>query len=294
MNENSWRESADACRADSPDLQQDELQSLRQELSEDADLRATFETSQQLDRQIRDAFQDVSVPEGLEARLLSPLDGSGPTPHGFAPNLVAIPTWRKIAAVAALLLVMVGAYRWTSDRPRFGSENELVQAARHWPGQLSAEWQERSSAPSHWPPEHQLAAASDAWQTIVDGKVTVVCYRLTPERSPLGEFDGIPPHGPQPRAEPLGYLFVLPATEANVEWTSPPGRALSTQGQQVAAWRHGPGVFVLVLNGTAEKYRQLTGQSQNMAVNWIFPHHASKARACPAIGCTLNSSTQPT
>ena len=69
------REQMDACRPDSDDLHLPEhaadLAELQVGLRESAEVRCELDRIQQSDRIIRSATHDVSLPAGLEAKLLA-------------------------------------------------------------------------------------------------------------------------------------------------------------------------------------------------------------------------------
>ncbi len=78
------REQMDACRPDSDDLHMPEhaadLAELHGSLPENAEVRGEWERIQQSDRVIRSGMQDVSLPAGLEARLLAAVQAAQPEP----------------------------------------------------------------------------------------------------------------------------------------------------------------------------------------------------------------------
>lgn len=78
------REQIDACRPDSHDPHMPEhaaeLAEFAAGLRESGEIRSQWERSQHNDRILRGAMQDVSLPTGLEARLLAAVQSSSVTP----------------------------------------------------------------------------------------------------------------------------------------------------------------------------------------------------------------------
>ncbi|MBC7854151.1 MAG: hypothetical protein IAF94_12015 [Pirellulaceae bacterium] len=150
------REQMDACRPDSDDLHLPEhaadLAELQAGLRESVDVRTQWERSQQDSRIIRGAMQDVSLPSGLEGRLLAaahaaqavPLAGveqavREETPAGDHP-VVSTPakTNRRlvirvtVGLIAASVLVGVFAVQSWPQKEQQVSKDQLASQVDEW------------------------------------------------------------------------------------------------------------------------------------------------------------------
>jgi hypothetical protein len=70
------REAIEACRPESDDLNDPDLEFLAQHLADDPESAALYHRTQDLDARIASAFHQVDVPSGLEQRLLARLESA--------------------------------------------------------------------------------------------------------------------------------------------------------------------------------------------------------------------------
>jgi negative regulator of sigma E activity len=164
------REQMDACRPDSDDLHLPEhaadLAELLAGLRESAEVRARWEQSQHEGRMIRGAMQDVSLPAGLEARLLAAVHASQAVPLAGVEQAVReeplsedvstapAPANRRrwfmrvaggLAGTAALVLVGVLAIQsFTRTEPEI-TRDELASRAEEWLGSVDVRSMVKSS-----------------------------------------------------------------------------------------------------------------------------------------------------
>lgn len=157
MNERpTLREQMDACRPDSDDLHLPEhaadLAELQAGLRESAEVRTQWERSQQDSRTIRSAMQDVSLPAGLEARLLAAVQAARSVPLACVEEVVRdeVPPGDHLATpspakanrrwfirvasglVAACVLVGVVAFQNWPQKEQQVSKDQLVSQVDEW------------------------------------------------------------------------------------------------------------------------------------------------------------------
>jgi len=150
MNERpTIREQIDACRPDSDDLHLPEhaadLAELTAGLRENGPVRAQFVLSQQVDRVVRGAMQDVSLPAALEARLLAAVQAeSAPVenPVILAPTATNRRWFLKIAGslTATAALVLVGFIALNSFQPAEQpiTKDQLASQVQDWLASVDA------------------------------------------------------------------------------------------------------------------------------------------------------------
>ncbi|MFN0016802.1 MAG: twin-arginine translocation signal domain-containing protein [Pirellulaceae bacterium] len=163
MNERpTIREQMDACRPDSDDLHLPEhaadLAELTAGVRENGPVRAQFELSQQVDRVVRGAMQEVSLPVGLEARLLAAVQAeSAPigNPVVLAPAAVNRRSFLKVAggltAAAALVLVGVLALNWFKPAEQPITKDQLASQVQDWLGNVDVKTMVQATKPTPAP-----------------------------------------------------------------------------------------------------------------------------------------------
>ena len=143
----------DASRADGHDLQLPELADVAEHVRNDQRARALLERSHRLDRQMRTAMHQVSIPAGLAERIQRAVaavpavsDNLLPAAAPGVPERPAVATdevqrhsargWKPVAAAIALaasLLVMVGAWQLWFDVPHDPlTEENLAERSMAW------------------------------------------------------------------------------------------------------------------------------------------------------------------
>jgi hypothetical protein len=269
MNRTDLQKLMDVCRGE-VDLQLEELQPLARQLAADPDVRRSWERSRRLDDSIRQALQDVPVPEGLEQRLLDRLAGStvpGGTAKGNAAEANEVrlngqaaecvaepaagpqvldsvqsarrPAWRHrwVAVLASAAAILVAALVvWRPAQPAQDNELELVQ---EWVERVNdAKWSSEGFPEQAFPLPAQLNVRPRRWQVLerLRGSWSVVCYEL-------------------PSRGDHAWLFVargkLPSMQAN----SPPPFPKSLSSWTVGAWGGPSAVYVLAVKGGTAAYQ---------------------------------------
>jgi hypothetical protein len=263
MDDQSLHDMMDACRASGDDLQGEEFHALRERLGAEPKLRAGLERLLQLDSELSIVFRQVPVPDGLLERLMAGMvsPAAAADQAGSAARVghwrVGRRTWAAAAlAVAACWVTAVGLSGLVLDRPQFRTADELEAEALVWSVVVNpSAWQPLNptiATDYPPPPKHQLAAYCVVWQRLRVPALEVMCYGVTwPDGS-------------------VGHLFVLPAHKARVRDQRPPAQPFSTQGRNAGAWRHSGLVYVVVLEGPANRYRSLVRPGSGMAA-WRRP-----------------------
>lgn len=270
-------EALQACRPGSDDLAEPEMAGLAARLAESAELDELRGRLQRLDVTLADAFHDVPVPEGLEARVLARLaeaQAGGVEPqHAVAsPSAVAsqpaspgVPgrsrprLWRDRrwllagAALAASILILL---LQGMPRTKGVSEEQFLTAAI-----------------AHFKQDREGAAGLSAGSSAREG------YPLSPALPWQGlrinprDVDGFPRDllldlrgvaydvmGPE------GVVATLYVVDGSVGLTlegEPPAEPMHSTGQCcVVAWQEGPLVYVLVIVGEGDVYQWLLARGQ--------------------------------
>lgn len=239
------REQIDACRPGSDDLSLPELAKLREAVQDDADVATALERSQQFDRTVMSAMQDVEIPAGLADRLLKAASAEGATGEVSLATatkpLRRRPSRRKwfvtIGAAAALMLCAVSLVQFSSQSPRKVSQEELVQAVPEWM-RLVGDPNGWVTDPRNRPaqafavPQNALNVQPVAWRTFrTPARETAVAYRCNPT------------------GKQAAYLFVVRTraqySVGNIPFTVVPG---TTGRVAVGAWQTGRMLYVMVVD----------------------------------------------
>jgi hypothetical protein len=258
-------EALEACRS-GDDLADPNLAFLSTHLAEDAELDQLHERLQYLDRRLTDAFQEVSVPEGLETRILdrlalarSPAVSETRTHPEVVVNPISEPActacskkarvsrrWLVLGAgglglglAISLLMALIA-----TNRPVIHSDSEVLESAlRQFEADADTpeKWNSMADSPllRQFPFSSLVLRPADGrWRPVEDFLgCSGVAYDLTPQ-----------PRGPH------ATLYVL-SCQGTVP-TAPPSRpALTTGNRSVAAWQSGNLLYVLVVSGGPQTYR---------------------------------------
>ena len=245
------REQIDACRPDSDDLHLPEhaadLAELQVGLRESAEVRGDCERIQQNDRLIRSAMQDVSLPAGLEAKLLAavqaaqavPLAGVERAVREDAPAngdpVVPVPAkvnrrWFMKAAVGlgAAAASIVAIFVFLSQKP---TDQQITK--------------------------DQLATQVEEWLRTADARTmsppTKAALSTFPTGTVLGKVDrfrsissGITAYSVT-RGASRATLLMVPTTKAYPVGSLPFTKLGVSGGWQVGAWQKGGVLYVIAV-----------------------------------------------
>jgi len=237
------RELIDACRADHHDSERAELAAelapLARELQADPALNIALQRSEQFDRNIRSALDDVPLPAGLAERMLAGCEAALVTP---ASTIISAdePVFRQpglsrrrlvalVATAASLLIVVLGAFGIGRLVPQKTITNEeLASMADKWFTQSgpAAKWMSPASAPAQFPVDRAITVRPSKWSQL-DAKTVV--YDLTRQ-------------GGQ-----RALLFVLSTNQPNTLKGFPYTKLPVTGGLAMGAWNRGDVIYVLVV-----------------------------------------------
>ncbi len=262
-------EAIDACRPGSDDLDAPEMRELAELIACDDDVRQIFERSQRLDENIGEAIRDVTIPDGIEARVLLCLAAgnqadmaldTGPVERldagqpGGATTVVgrsaetarrpAISKWVRIVGAAAALsiLVVAGVFAFKAFFPPSPIPFEaLAEDVHHWVDQAAeGEWaKDWTSAPDD-SPASSVPAKPHQWQRIstqYDARSTV--YDLTPPGKPL-----------------VFHIIVHTNREFDVPTFMPRTPQSSTGGVCIGACQRGGALYILYVVGGEDRYQR--------------------------------------
>ncbi|MCO6459382.1 MAG: hypothetical protein J5I93_29070 [Pirellulaceae bacterium] len=272
MNQRDMYQWIDVCRANSDDLQQDELQALAELVERDPRAAELLARSQRLDEAFREALSDVPVPESLEQRLLAAVAGSAVAqealtldkpeadhlgeldrpeehrPHGY-PTPAARPLetrgrsrrhWLTLVGAATAAGLLLAAGWWFGASGGALSEEALVQQAQGWSKRAYADDFVWRSVREEVPPQDRplspaVFRATGRWSQLpaLDDSRAVVFE--------LHSRDGVP-----------GLVFVV-RTRRDSGLAPLPYRQLSaagvSSGWTIAAWQTGELLYVVVVPG---------------------------------------------
>jgi hypothetical protein len=247
MNERpTIREQMDACRPDSDDLHLPEhaadLAELTAGVRENGPVRAQFELSQQVDRVVRGAMQDVSLPAGLEARLLAAVQAESAlieNPVVLAPAAANRRWFLKIAVglTAAAALVLIGFFVPNPFKPTEQpiTKDQLASQVQEW---LLAAGPIVKSPPSKadlatFPIGTVLGPVTHSGSfTASQGKITA--YRVTINSS-------------------VATLLAFPTTKTYPVGNVPIANLPSVSGGwQVRAWQSGGVLYVIAVSENSD------------------------------------------
>lgn len=262
------RELMDACRPGSDDVSEPEMTALADLLEQDPEARDTFSRSQQLDRSMGEAFQNVKAPHGLAARLLAAVgaetERSAPTGDLSPASDENVPrrergdsahrprhiSRRRLFAVAGSIAatVVIAVYAAVVLNKSEGpvEARTVAEKAIAWVVDIQqGDWISRDKTPLDAYPlanEINLPSASQAvtqWQFVrtVFGKAAA--YDLTPA------------------GKGFVYQFAIRTDEEfSAPQLLPPAPHQNTQGMCVGvAYRNGV-LYVLVVEGDPQRYEE--------------------------------------
>jgi hypothetical protein len=260
MNEPNLREAIDACRPNHDDLRLSELGGLAETLQRDPQWREVFDRSRRFDALLGEAFQDVPVPEGLEARLLATAAGvpgsdlqraiESPALSAVVPErspATRVPRGRWKLAVAVLVTVAAGlacAVFFSGPRHRLPQpDNHFAEEVLLWTDEIQeAEWNGDVSADAlrAYPLDRAIRALPRRW-----------CWLTTRYDARTLAYDVAPP------GREFAYVFCMRARRPSAELpTAPPATPFSTTGGvAIGAWQSPELVYVLAVQGGQRRYQ---------------------------------------
>jgi hypothetical protein len=161
----------DFARPLTPELEESEGEALAVHLADCPTCEAMYRTERRVDDHIGKAMRDVSIPEGLQARLLARLATQGD--RRYLRRL----TWAAVAAVAASVLLVAGFTYW-GQRPAVNLEAQYALANKDLPQDSSqvGAWFGRPAllAPSRF--DYQGLIQCD-WASFQGRKVPCLLFR---------------------------------------------------------------------------------------------------------------------
>lgn len=264
------REQIDACRPDSDDLHLPEhaadLAELAEGIRNSADVRAQWNRTQHDDRLIRSAMHEVSLPAGLEQRLLAALLSSKPAPlsdavdrassdtaperpaatvsspekgQGAARQHSPLPSRRLFAkvagtfaaAAAVALVTAAGIFFWPQE-PQDVTKDQLANQVQDWlqtSYQPGVQWQQANATIQASFPQNWVQGKIARWGRLPsETEPKVVVYELTSG-------------GNQAR------LFAITTTRQFPVGSLPYTRLNVSGGMSVGAWQKGDTLYVLAV-----------------------------------------------
>jgi hypothetical protein len=268
------REAMESCRPGHDDLGDPEMASLAHELEVSPELAGLHRRLQRLDAAIADAFRDVPVPAGLEARILSRLQAVPSEADSPASEVVPAISARQresrsivrgpwvlrrrwflfagslAAAAAAVFLMVLGTLRKPND---FTTRDVLELAEQfylndtHGGGQVLGKTAVRSDYPF-----------SRNLMSVMSGRFPEIRWR--PIAGFLNRravaFDVVGPQGT------VATLYVAECSVDGLPAEVPVRPMLSTGETSVSAWQEGELLYVLVVDGGIPAYDRFLAASE--------------------------------
>jgi len=259
------REQMDACRPDSDDLHLPEhaadLADLSAALRDGGEFRAQWEKHQHESRVVRSAIQDVSVPAGLEARLLAAVHAaeSAPSLAGVEQAAQVVAPAAEAAAVsakaappqpsrrrlvfggplAAAALVLLGIFLVQNGKKHEppADRDQLASEMQEWLPKLNAQNVKASTKPIRLPPSVAATVTGPVTGTgsLSTNQGTISVYQLRGRGT-------------------TAYLLVLPTTKSYPVNVSPYSKVLVSGGWRVGAWQTGGVLYVIVTKAELDEF----------------------------------------
>lgn len=218
-------EAIEACRPDSEDLEDFGLSPLAEALATDSTLAAQYQWAQAVDRQIAAAFAEVSVPEGLETRIVEKLQAALLKPE--APPASPSGTSPEAETPAGE----------SAQGPTV--QEELVIPDRLAGAASSLEKEEEIAEPKSVPGACETVSSASSASSLGGQRIEAVPETAMPETAGHGTFDLARPTGrKKTRRWVLAFGLCTAAAAVGLLvafWPSDPGPILSTFQVQEAA-----------------------------------------------------------
>lgn len=267
------RELLDVCRPESADQAQPEMGDVRAALERDAMLRGRAKRAEQFDRQVAAAVHDVEIPIGLRERLLASLvaaksdaqpdDCPSDRSRSEAPRvegrrrLPAYLVGAVLSAAAAVLAMLtyqwfVGGDNWT---PRAIAEESVHRFADDFDPRQPSQWTIGKAPRADYPLSQHLVHGVKPPQRVIRNLsgCSGVAYQL------------------RSRAGAVASLVVLKPRSTLADFPAKPPKApqVDTAGCAAATWREKGRLYVLVVAGGADKYREFLRGPSRVAMSQI-------------------------
>ena len=266
MTEQDMKQAIEACRPGSDDVSLPEMSHLAEAIRQDPGIRELYDRTQQSDAVIVNAFRNVPVPEGLEARLLEAVREADhgksldqrPSPRSIRPSGVdtaeagcTFPRRRgrkwfrtaiSLTAMAMTLLITV-AYL-NRSRPEPIPSDQLRAEVSAWRDLVVRYgWREDidSATSRNRPLDADIVAMPGRWcqiETRYDSATMV--YDLA---SPGAEFACV-------------YCMHIRTGNSDLPTTPPLTPHRPTGRISIGVWRHGDMVYVLAVEGDSDRYSE--------------------------------------
>ena len=246
MNDRELITGLDACRPASSDLREPDLRGIAESVASNARAAEIRVRIERIDAATLKAMHNISLPDGLEARLMARLrEEVQPTPAVVSETSTSRTRRRWLAWSAGFAAVVAATIAAVMlFRPPLPLDRQDLASSRQW---------------------HDQVVAADDWQTVGPGdldlpgfaKLYVHPRRYRDASSIVGRdataYDLSRPGGPQ------ATLFVIPqVARAGLPGSPPPRLEAFTLGSSIAAWQQGNVIYVVVIaSDRREDYRDL-------------------------------------
>lgn len=262
-------EALEACRPGSDDLADPSLAFLAAELAAHPELEDVYRRLQRLDGKLALAYRDVPVPERLDERILARLEAArtespsseegiapAPAPPVESPAPAAVgrmsrrTVWAAvggIGVVAAAVLLMVTLNG--AETVELTHDRAAAEAMQRFSAEVPEEdWRSTKvdSPPARYPFSREV--------------LPVANMRWAPIRGFLGR-NGVVYEMVAPNGTRVAVLYVVAGGSAKLPST-PARDPMSTAGRSASAWQSGGLLYVLVVNGSPQQYRQFLNLRQ--------------------------------
>lgn len=269
MTDRKIQQAIDACRPGCDDLQSPEMDFLAEAVRSDPEARRQYERSQQFDAAVSWAFRDVPVPADLGERLRAVLEASSDQSPTASPELPSPPsaardaredlkpprrwprgirrrTWTvmagSLAAAAALVGFLLVAQPFGAAEPV--ADERLPGEIQVWTDAVVRQgWNDNLQAAElgEHPLDPAVRGMPRRWcQIATDYDARTMVYDLAP-----------------PGSDPAVVFCMRSKARTSALPNSPPWNALSaTGGMTLGVWRRGEMVYVLVVQGGPQRYRE--------------------------------------
>jgi hypothetical protein len=262
-------EAMEACRPGRDDLADPEMAALSRQLAASPKLASLHERLQRWDAALADAFCDVPVPEGLEARILARLEAESvevrsPSPESIPELTVAgrhrdasggvdargphasRRRWMLVAGGLTAAAVFILAFVPLHKRGEFTRSDVLDSAIAYYADDTHEGGRVLGKASPDYP-------FSSTLLSLVSGRFPEIRWRPAAgflNRSAVA-FDLLGPEGR------MATVYVASCSVDGLPAEVPMRPMLSTGETSVSAWQEGDLVYVLVVDGGSQAYERL-------------------------------------
>ena len=263
----------EAARPGRSDLDLPELQQVAQRIADEPETAALYQSIQDADMRMVDAFAQVDVPAGLQDRLLASLTAMSETAEPELseeaatqapitspvalkdPAVVGGRSSRRmltgvgLTAACLMLLVVAGMiYQWAST-PALDVD-QIVASTLQLRDEVDAAWNdELQAAPASHPVSSRMQMSPISWTSTAGfGDQRAVAYRFESRAAAATLF-----------------VFQGVKTADNLP-AAPPTRPQHASGAAVGTWVADDLLYVLVVDGTARDYQRFVRTAPGLAV----------------------------